>query len=129
MSGLILLEREKGEGFVEPTIVNRWLPAYYFTQRRPSLITGTLGVETVSALDRVFEREKRAFLEIKGRLIADPHYTGKYIAIVDGEIAGVGDDRIKLAREIYAKKGYVTMYIGEVSQQDSIAEEPSFEVL
>ena len=78
--------------------------------------------------EQVFEREKNAFLQIRRSLIGDPAYSGKYVAIVKGEIAGVGDDRIKLARHIYKKKGYVTMYIGEVSEHETLAEEPSFEM-
>ncbi len=79
--------------------------------------------------EQIFEREKKAFFEIKRSVVNNPDYKNKYIAIVNGEIVGVGDNRIKLAREVYAKKGYVTMYIGEVKEQETIAEEPSFEAL
>lgn len=61
-------------------------------------------------------------------MLASGKYNGKYVAIVNGVVVGVGTDRIKLAREVYKNRGYVTMYIGEISDNERIAEEPSFEV-
>lgn len=142
MSDLKLLYPREGKGLIESSPTRQWqsqdsaidivkkrLVAHYPISFQPSLVTRSFMAKAVPPSDQIFEREKNAFLEIKRRLIGDPQYTGKYIAIVNGEIAGVGDDRVKLAREIYTKIGYVTMYIGEVVPQETVAEEPSFEML
>src|SRR3990170_4410166 len=129
MSDLIFLQTGEGKGLIEPSpsrqcacqdsvidIVKKRLTSHYSIPRQPSVTAISLATKVISPSEQIFEREKNAFLEMKRRLIGEPQYTGKYIAIVNGEIAGVGDDRVKLAREIYTKKGYVTMYIGEVKQ-------------
>lgn len=128
MRGSMLLERDEGEweGFMPDIMKKSRLGRYMPFQPSGS---ASFATEDVSPSDQIFEKERKAFFEIKKQLIDDPQYIGKYIAIVNGEVAGVGDDRIKLAREVYTKKGYVTMYIGEVKQEETVAEEPSFEVL
>lgn len=77
--------------------------------------------------EQAFQREKAAFLRLKTYLLHDPHYAGKYVAIVEGEPAAVGDDEAKVARAVYDSLGYVAMYLGKVSEEENVDEEPSFE--
>jgi hypothetical protein len=77
--------------------------------------------------DEIFQKEKAAFLQLKDGLLMDPRYAGKYVAIVESEPAAVGEDEAKVARAVYDRLGYVTMYVGKVSEDEEIAEEPSFE--
>ena len=103
-------------------------PASLIARWRPLTPSGWVDVFNVApSPNQVFEREKSAFFQEKSRLLADPQYRGKFVAMVNGEVAGFGIDRVKLAREVYTTKGYVTMYIGEVSEEERVVDEPSYD--
>ena len=60
-----------------------------------------------------WQREYQAFLRLLPELLVT--HRGRYVAIHEGRVAGVGDDRIELAREVWAKHGYVPIHIGLVT--------------
>jgi hypothetical protein len=74
------------------------------------------------------EEERRAFLKIKDKLIKDPQYNGKYVAIFKGAIVGCDDDKGRLAETVYRKYGYVPIYIDKVAPEERIVEAPSPEL-
>jgi hypothetical protein len=74
------------------------------------------------------EEERKAFLKIKGKLIKDPQYCGKYVAIFKGAIVGCDDDKGRLAENVYKKYGYVPIYIDKVAPGERVAEAPSPEL-
>jgi hypothetical protein len=74
------------------------------------------------------EEEREAFLKIRDKLVADPNYVGKYIAVFQGAVVGCGEDKGKLAENVYEKYGYVPIYIDEVATGGRIVEVPSPEL-
>jgi hypothetical protein len=60
-----------------------------------------------------WEREQRAFLDLLPSLLA--MYRGKFVAIHDGKVVGVGDDQAVVALDAYAKCGYVPIFVGLVT--------------
>lgn len=60
-----------------------------------------------------WQREYRAFLGLLPELLAT--HRGRHVAIHEGRVVGVGDDRIQLAMEVWGKYGYVPIHIGLVT--------------
>lgn len=85
-----------------------------------------LGTEPSRALEAgKFERERDAFLKLKDSLLGQETYTGKFVAIHQGRIVGVGEDKRELAKNVYAQFGYVAIYIGKVERVRTAVEMPS----
>ena len=74
------------------------------------------------------EEEREEFLKIKDRLIRDPLYAGKYVAIFKGQIVGCDKEKEKLAEAVYKKYGYVPIYIDKVAPGERRVEIPSPEL-
>ena len=74
------------------------------------------------------EEEREAFLKIRDKLIKDPKYKGKYIAVFRGNIVGYDKDKGRLARRVYKKYGYIPIYIGKVTLKERLVEIPSPEL-
>jgi len=52
-------------------------------------------------------------------------HKGKYVAIHEERVVDFGDDKIALALRVYAKFGYVPIYVSEVTEQPRIVRIPS----
>ena len=115
MSGLILLEKERGEGLIQPTIVDERLTACIMSHQIGD-ITGTLGVETMSSSDQTLEKEKRAFQRIRPELLSHETYRNKFVAITDGKVVDVDSDRSLLVERVYSRCGYIPFYVGQVTE-------------
>ncbi len=76
----------------------------------------------------LIEEEREAFLKIRERLIIDPRYAGKYVAILNREVVGFDEDKGKLAESVYKKYGYVPIYIDKVAPGERRVEIPSPEL-
>ena len=76
----------------------------------------------------MIEEEREAFLKMRERLILDPKYAGKYVAILNGEVVGFDQDKGKLAEAVYKKYGYVPIYIDKVAPGERRVEIPSPEL-
>jgi hypothetical protein len=74
------------------------------------------------------EEEREAFLKIRDKLIQDPNYNGKYVAILQGAIVGCDEEKEKLAENVYTKYGYVPIYIDKVAPSEKRLEIPSPEL-
>jgi len=75
--------------------------------------------------EEIFEKERSAFLKLKKKLIEDPNYSDRYVAIVGGSVVDTDRDKIILAKRVYSKHGYIPMYIGKVTEKERILEYPS----
>lgn len=77
-------------------------------------------VTTGTAIDaqQIIQKEKRAFEMMRKKLLADPTYTGKYVAIHDGQIIDVDDDWSTLARRVYDKLDYIPILIEKIVQDE-----------
>ena len=62
-----------------------------------------------------FESEKLAFLKLRASLLET--HRGKYVAVHGGVVVDSDEDEIALAQRVYAKHGYVPIYVGHVSDQ------------
>ena len=65
-----------------------------------------------------FEQEKAAFERLQPELIKK--YLGKCVAIVSGQVAEVGDDKIKVIDHVYERFGRVPMYVQWVRHQPRV---------
>jgi hypothetical protein len=74
------------------------------------------------------EEEREAFLKIRDKLMQDPNYNGKYVAILQGAIVGCDAEKEKLAENVYTKYGYVPIYIDKVAPSEKRLEIPSPEL-
>ncbi|MCD6564278.1 MAG: hypothetical protein J7K23_10265 [Thermoproteales archaeon] len=74
------------------------------------------------------EEEREAFQKLKKKLLRDPRYRGRYIAVYQGKIVGIGEEKGELARKVYKKYGYVPIYIGKISREDIHIKVPSPEL-
>lgn len=59
-----------------------------------------------------WEAERDAFFRILPSLLAT--HQGRYVAVHGGGIIAEGDDQVKVARQAYARVGYVPVYVGRV---------------
>jgi len=75
--------------------------------------------------EEIFEKERASFFKMKKKLIGDPNYSDKYVAVVRGKIVDTDRDKILLARRVYSKHGYIPMYIGKVTETERTLEYPS----
>ena len=108
-------ERKKNEVIVE-------LLKNYIEQR--GLPTDPQQLEYIMQI----EDEREAYLKIRDKLIEDPKYNGKYVAIFQGAIIGCDEDKGRLAETVYKKYGYVPIYIDKVASTERHMEIPSPEL-
>ena len=116
----ILVLREKGErkkNQVISQLIKDYVERSGFTED-PQQLKYILQVEE--------EREK--FLKIRNKLVQDPSYKGKYVAVFQGSLVGCDDDKGKLAKAVYEKYGYVPIYIDRVAIGERHVEVPSPEL-
>ena len=76
--------------------------------------TATLRNEALAAL----ERERAAFLRLKDQLIRTHH--GQFVAILNGEVIDADEDDRALTRRVYAKHGYIPIYIDRVVKESPV---------
>ena len=60
-----------------------------------------------------WEREYRAFMRLRESLLKA--HKNQYVAVHEGKVVDSGDDEITLGLRVYAKFGYVAIYVGRVS--------------
>jgi hypothetical protein len=62
-----------------------------------------------------WEREYRAFKRLRPSLLRT--YRNKYVAVHEEKVVDSGEDEIALGLRVYARFGYVPIYVGRVSDQ------------
>jgi hypothetical protein len=76
---------------------------------------------TVQVRDQIEELawpDRQAFLAMKWRLLANPNYIGKFIAVLDGRIIDSDADKAALAKRVYANYGYRRIYMDQVTPDE-----------
>jgi len=73
-------------------------------------------INVLGLAQRYYEEHKESLLR---------KYKGKYIAILDGRVVGSGKDFSELARRIYKKYGYRTVYMPLVESEEKTVRIPS----
>lgn len=74
-----------------------------------------------------FEREKAAFERMKPELMKQ--YLGKCVAVVDGQVVEVGEDKIKVIEKVRERFGRVPMYVQWVTAQPRVYHFPHRQVI
>lgn len=69
------------------------------------------------ALDKI-RVEQRAFRRLFGELLRK--YPEQYVAIHDGEVVEVGDDKFRVADRAYARFGYIPILVVKVTEEEPV---------
>ena len=72
-------------------------------------------VDRTPAAENKWAHEQRAFLRLRPALLRS--HRNKYVAIYRGKLVDCGKDEIALGLRVYAKFGYVPIYVGRVSDE------------
>ena len=70
-------------------------------------------VDVPKSADPKWEREYRAFLRLRPSLLQT--HANKFVAIHEGKDVDSDEDKVALGLRVYAKFGYVPIYVGRVS--------------
>jgi hypothetical protein len=62
-----------------------------------------------------WEGERRAFLRLLPTLMAA--HRDQYVAVHRGAVIAHGPDQVEVAQQAYARAGYVTIYVGLVTDE------------
>ena len=71
----------------------------------------------------ILELAKKFYLDHKETLLKK--YKGKYIAVLNNKVIGSDKDFSKLAKRVYAKYGYQTIYMPFVDVKEKVVKIPS----
>lgn len=74
-----------------------------------------LTVELPEREETKWDREYRAFLRLHPQLLQS--HRNKYVAIHEGQVVDSDDALVPLARRVYARHGYVPIYMDLVSDE------------
>jgi hypothetical protein len=62
-----------------------------------------------------WQREQRAFVQLLPQLLSS--HRGQYVAIHEGQLVDSGDELVPLAKRVYARYGYVPIWMDLVTDQ------------
>jgi hypothetical protein len=62
-----------------------------------------------------WENEQRTFLRLLPTLLAT--HQGQYVAVHHGRVIAEGPDQVEVAKQAYARAGYVPIYVGLVTNE------------
>ncbi len=65
-----------------------------------------------------FEREKQAYWAMRDELLKT--YYGKWVAIVEGKVAAVGDSAFDVLQKVLTQKGATVMYVKRVGFEERV---------
>lgn len=71
-------------------------------------------IEGHASSESPWRREQRAFLTLKPSLLGT--HRGQYVAVLDGQVAASGGEKVSVALEAYARHGYRPIFVGLVSE-------------
>lgn len=70
-----------------------------------------------------WDGEQRAFLQLLPTLLAT--HRGQYVAVYRGRVIAEGPDQVEVAKQAYARAGYVPIYVGLVAEEPQPVRIPS----
>ena len=65
-------------------------------------------------------KNKEAFDVFRKANLNNPEFRGKFVVFINGRFAGVGDEKIALAQQMYDKFGRVDMHVGQITDKKRI---------
>ena len=65
-----------------------------------------------------FEREKQAYWAMRADLLKQ--YPGKWVAVVNGQVVAIGDNRGKVMEQAYRQTKSKVMFVSEVGHEDRV---------
>jgi hypothetical protein len=71
-----------------------------------------------NGINDTWEEEHRAFLRLLPTLLATDR--GQYVAVHKAAVVAAGPDQIDVAKEAYARAGYVPIYVGLVTNDPQV---------
>jgi hypothetical protein len=77
---------------------------------------------------RKWREELDFFKSVRDRLIADPRYAGRFVAMRNGQVVDSDTDNFRLARRIRGKYPREVVLIAKVTDEEPIHELPSPEL-
>ena len=69
------------------------------------------------ATHAAWEEEQGAFLRLLPTLLAT--HRGRYVAVHHGCVIAEGPEQVEVAKQAYARAGYVPIYVGLVTEEPS----------
>jgi len=112
-----------GQGLVERRRIGR-AAMWRIKRGGPAQNSTVLNIAS-SEVMRQLHAERGAYLRMKARLLADPRYDEKFVAILNAEVIDADSDERELVRRVYANHGYVVVYVEKVRGESRILEVPS----
>lgn len=94
----------------------------FFLEKRSGVADDTENI-TLPKDAHILDLAENYYKKHKESLLAE--YKGKYIAILDNKVVGADKDFSTLARKVYAKYGYQTIYMPYVDVKERIVRVPS----
>jgi len=70
--------------------------------------------------DQNFEKiklEKYSFVKEKEKLMGDPNYSGKFVAVIDGTVVDSDPNEITLSKRVYTTYGYIPILIQKIADE------------
>ncbi len=112
-----------GQGLVERKHLGR---ASMWRARQAASAKSSVALRTgANGLIQQLYAGREAYLKIKTKLLADQEYAGRFVAILKGRVVDKDSDERELVRRVYAKYGYVVVYIDKVQREKRVLEVPS----
>jgi len=99
---------------VNPTTSNESATSY---DSKEYIIEVTTG-HPLDSLQKILQ-EKKIFDTMKPKLLADPNYRDKYVAIYNGQLLDSDSDWATLAERVYHTHGYHPMLIEKVTTKST----------
>lgn len=78
-------------------------------------VTEQLDSTEADETKNAFEQEIAAFEQMKPALLEQ--YAGQFVAIYQGQVVAVGDNRLALVKEVYNQFGEVPCYVEQVTAE------------
>jgi hypothetical protein len=135
MSDYVLLEPDECIGFFElkpfpnavgiQDIVEKRLIGSHVSMPSSFVVAHTFATKPISASDQIFDANKNSFDKLKEILLEDKEFVNKFVAVIDGEMVDSDFDRSALAERMYAKYGYIPLFIGKVAKGERYRHLPS----
>lgn len=74
------------------------------------------------------ELEKLTFNKQKSKLMNDPNFQGKYVAVINGKIVDSDLNEAELIKRVYKDNGYISILIDKIEEEVQYTTSPTFEI-
>lgn len=67
----------------------------------------------------ILKKEKKAYFEKRKEFL--DKYKGKWVAIYEGKVVGIGEKWYDAVKSAYDKLGYIPLYINKVGEEEKVS--------